>query len=152
MQNKTWRRLYIVRKDLNLSPGKLAAQLCHCSEIFWLNLIINHMDEGDSLCMSNIILEKDLVDNYINGHITKTVCEAKNLNHLLKAAQMANELGLQENEDYGFINDACFTELKPENENGTTTTAIWFAPLPDEIIHNISKKYQLYKERSPSND
>ena len=30
-------------------------------------------------------------------------------------------------------------------ENGTTLTGIWFRPLPDELAHKISKKYQLYK-------
>jgi len=28
-----------MRKDLNLKPGKLAAQVGHCCEAFWLNLI-----------------------------------------------------------------------------------------------------------------
>ena len=58
---------------------------------------------------------------------------------------MALELGLVEGIDFGLINDACLTELKPENEDGTCTVGIWFKPLDDEIAHSISKKYQLYK-------
>lgn len=57
---------------------------------------------------------------------------------------MAKELGLVENVHYGLIHDACFTELKPEEENGTTLTGIWFCPLTDDTAHYISKKYQLY--------
>lgn len=55
----------------------------------------------------------------MNGRITKTICEAKNLNKLLQARDMALELGLVENQDFGMINDACLTELTPEwvNEN-----------------------------------
>lgn len=30
-----YRRLFIMRKDLNMSPGKLAAQVGHCAEAFW---------------------------------------------------------------------------------------------------------------------
>lgn len=30
-----YRRLFIMRKDLNMSPGKLAAQVSHCAEAFW---------------------------------------------------------------------------------------------------------------------
>ena len=33
------RRLFIIRKDLNLHPGKLAAMVGHCAEGFWLNLL-----------------------------------------------------------------------------------------------------------------
>lgn len=57
---------------------------------------------------------------------------------------MARELGLVESRDFGLIWDACRTELKPEEENGTTLTGIWFCPLPDETAHAISKKYHLY--------
>lgn len=56
----------------------------------------------------------------MNGRITKTICEAKNLNKLLQAREMALNLGLVENQDFGMINDACLTELTPEwvDENG----------------------------------
>ena len=35
--------------------------------------------------------------------------------------------------------------IEIENEDGTTLVGIWFKPLPDEVAHKISKKYQLYK-------
>ncbi len=31
------RRLFIIRKDLNLSPGKLAAMVGHCAEGYWMH-------------------------------------------------------------------------------------------------------------------
>ena len=34
-----YRRLFIMRKDLNMSAGKLAAQVSHCAEAYWLRLI-----------------------------------------------------------------------------------------------------------------
>lgn len=135
-----YRRLFIMRKDLGMSAGKLAAQVGHCAEAYWTHLIKDSMHGDD--CFLNV--DKDIYDNYINGSFVKTICEAKNKNHLLKAKTKADQLGLVEGTDYGLIYDNCLTELKPEEENGTTLTGIWFKPLPDEIAHQISKKFHLY--------
>lgn len=141
------RRLFIMRKDLNMSPGKLAAQVGHCCEAYWTNLIRSSINANKNEVSTeiSISLTNDIIDGYINNRFVKTICEARNLNQLLKAKTKALELGLIEGEDFGLINDACFTELTPENEDGTCTTGIWFKPLPDDIAHQISKKYQLYK-------
>ena len=143
------RRLFIIRKDLHLSAGKLAAMIGHCAEAYWTNLIRNksnfELKGSQDIIYATITLDKNIYDNYINDKFVKTICEAKNLNQLLKARTMALELGLVEGIDFGLINDACLTELKPENEDGTCTVGIWFKPLDDEIAHSISKKYQLYK-------
>lgn len=144
-----YRRLFVMRKDLHLSPGKLAAQVGHCAEAYWTRMIRNNII-GQVISIGkyrtdSINIDKDIYEQYISGSFVKTICEAKNKNHLLKAKTMADELGLIENIDYGLIYDNCLTELEPEEENGTTLTGIWFKPLPDEIAHQISKKYQLYK-------
>jgi peptidyl-tRNA hydrolase len=34
------RRLFIIRKDLHLTAGKLAAMVSHCAEAYWLNLLM----------------------------------------------------------------------------------------------------------------
>ena len=141
------RRLFIMRKDLEMSPGKLSAQVGHCCEAYWTNLIRNSLNEnkGEEKTEITINLSNDILEGYVNGRFVKTICSAKNLNQLLKAREKAIELGLVEGVDFGLINDACFTELIPENEDGTCTTGIWFKPLPDDIAHQISKKYQLYR-------
>ena len=149
------RRLFIIRKDLHLSAGKLAAMVGHCSEAYWTRLIndgkgMEHIKTeeygGVSYYNVSIQINGSIVNEYINGIFTKTICEAKNLNHLLKAKTFAEELGLIEGTDFDFINDRCLTELTPENEDGTCTVGIWFKPLDDEIAHKISKKYQLYHD------
>lgn len=144
-----YRRLFIMRKDLHLSPGKLSAQVGHCAEAYWTRML-RRVVAGEVLDKNVyrtecIDIDKDIYEQYINGAFVKTICEARNKNHLLKAKTMAEELGLVENDDYGLIYDKCLTELEPEEENGTTLTGIWFKPLPDENAHQISKKYQLYK-------
>ena len=137
------RRLFIIRKDLHLSAGKLAAMVGHCSEAYWTNWIKQNTNLDGHV---DGYIDKDILDNYINGIFTKTICEAKNINHLIKAKTIAEELGLVQSTDFDFINDKCLTELTPENEDGTCTVGIWFKPLDDEIAHKISKKYQLYKD------
>lgn len=141
------RRLFIMRKDLNMSSGKLTAQVSHCAEAYWTRLIKEKgkfIDSSSGYFFCGFI-DKDIFEDYISGSFTKTICEAKNKNHLLKAKTVAEELGLEEDKDFGLIYDKCLTELKPEESNGTTLTGIWFKPLPDKVSKTISKKYQLYK-------
>lgn len=141
-----YRRLFIMRKDLKMSPGKLAAQVAHCAEAYWTHLIQDHsifIDCSDDYRCS-MRIPGGIYDNYIKGSFVKTICEARNKNHLLKAKTMAEGLGMVEGSDFGLIYDNCLTELTPEEENGTTLTGIWFGPLPDETAHSISKKYHLY--------
>lgn len=102
----------------------------------------------------SIEIDKDIWDEYVNGIFTKTICEAKNLNQLRKVDEYIAEANAELPEgkkliqkiDYGWINDKCLTELKPENEDGTCTIGIWFRPLPDDLAHKISKKFKLYRD------
>lgn len=196
------RQLIIVRKDLDMSPGKLSAQVSHASMAFISNLIQRNtrrvcdngfvcrdeddkmvlykrqdlyelskdaFDRGDTLFFADedehgrfhmaekpkvhyktsFVIDNDIYTEWFKGIFTKTVCEAKNRNQLMKAVTMAEDLGLKEGEDFFLIKDSCLTELTPEevDENGVgrTLTCIGFKPLPDDIAHSISKKYQLYK-------
>ena len=151
------RQLIIARKDLQMSPGKLAAQCCHASLAFLTSklrdkdkmLKATNAVTGEDGYATEIFFNKDIYEEWIQGVFTKTVCEARNRNQLMKAVELAKELGLQEGEDFFLIKDCCLTELNPEevDENGVgrTLTCIGFRPLPDELAHQISKKYQLYR-------
>lgn len=83
-------------------------------------LFKKNLKEENGLVHAFFDLNREIYDDYLNGRITKTICEAKNLNKLLQAREMALNLGLVENQDFGMINDACLTELTPEwiDENG----------------------------------
>ena len=145
-----YRQLIIARKDLNMSPGKLAAQVAHASWAFMSNQIREEGQLVDTdLYQVNLYINKEVYEQWFCGIFTKTICEAKNKNQLLKAKQIAEELNLVEGKDFFLIKDACNTELTPEevDENGVgrTLTCIGFRPMYDEIVWKISKKYQLYK-------
>lgn len=143
-----YRRLFIVRKDLNLSKGKMSAQIAHCAEAYWTRLIRNELKREDKGYKAELCFDESIVNEYINGSFVKTVCQAKNKNQLLRAGEIAKSLGLKEGYDYGFIYDNCLTELTPEEEDGTCLTTFWTAPLPDETAHQISHKYHLYVDNN----
>ena len=147
------RRIFIIRKDLNLRPGKLAAMVAHCAEAYFTNMIKKNpplapasTEDGanDSYYRMVLTIPRDVMDNYIMGIFTKTICECKNKEALHKVDDVIKELKLVEGTDYGYINDRCLTELTPENQDGTCTVGMWFKPLPDEDAHKISKKFKLY--------
>lgn len=143
------RQIIIARKDLNMHPGKLAAQVAHASLAFLSNKIRYKGQLDGAFVDVYLSIPKDVYDEWFCGVFTKTVCEAKNRNQLMKAVTIAEELGLQEGTDFFLIKDACLTDLEPEeideNGQGRTLTCIGFRPLDDETAWKISKKFQLYK-------
>lgn len=136
-----------------MSPGKLAAQCCHASMAFLTKGISLgngvSFDEKNGGYVATMSFDKETYENWLCDIYTKTICEAKNRNQLLKAVTIATSLGLVENKDFFLIKDCCLTELVPEetDENGAghTLTCIGFRPLPDEIAQQISRKFQLYR-------
>lgn len=204
------KQLIIARKDLNMSPGKLAAQVSHASMAFLTNNLRKHSkkildcdcipaiayDESgnkyhrlykrNDLCtwaeeafernepyvyyrpvnpnnpygklelceptyhyQASMDFDTDVWEDWICGSFTKIICEAKNKYQLEKVIDVAANLGLTEDVDYFLIKDNCLTELTPEevdkNGIGRTLTCIGFRPLPDDIVSQISHKYQLYR-------
>ena len=101
------RQLIIARKDLQMSPGKLAAQCCHASLAFLTDPIgmgqgVEPIEKDGEITgyRTEIMLEKATYEEWFDGSFTKTVCGAKNRNQLLKAKTIAEELGLVENKDF----------------------------------------------------
>lgn len=147
------RQLIIARKDLNMSAGKLTAQVSHASMAFLTAPLRDAKSDKKRIenrdYVFEIKIDAETYDDWICGIFTKTVCEARNRNQLLKAKKMAEELGMEEGKDFFLIKDNCLTELEPEemDENGVgrTLTCIGFRPLPDDVAHEISRKFQLYR-------
>ena len=158
-----YKQIVIVRKDLDMSIGKICSQVSHASMAFLTTQMRKryelpdkcdfmgngkqYKNEGYYKC--SVFVTKECFDEWINGIFTKVVLEADNRNHLLKAMKMAEELGMVEGEDFFLIKDNCLTELEPEeyDENGTgrTLTCIGFRPMESGVIDKIGKKYQLYR-------
>lgn len=147
------RQLIIARKDLHMSPGKLAAQVAHASWAFMSHGIRKHakstfFNATDNKYYYELKIDKDIVDDWFCTVFTKIVCEAPDKEQLLRAKEIAEGLGMVENKDFFLIRDVCLTELTPEevDENGVgrTLTCIGFKPLDDETAWKISKTFKLY--------
>ena len=154
VQQMEFKQVIIARKDLNMSAGKLAAQVAHASTAFFtrwimINTCLDEWGEGlienDGFYFVDGRFPKDIWDGWINGKFTKTVVEARNKNQLEKAILWAQEQGFHENVDYFLVKDACLTELEPEEANGTTLTCIGFRPLPEDLANELSHKFPLYR-------
>ena len=139
------KQIIIARKDLNMSPGKLAAQVSHGSSAFLVSAIKQHISKvihPNHVYEATVPIDVDTYNQWFEDGFTKVVLGAKNRNHLMKAVSMAEELGLVEGKDFFLINDLCRTELTPESPEGTLTV-LGFKPLPAELIDQIGRKYQL---------
>ena len=77
-----YKQIIIARKDLRMSPGKLAAQVSHGSMAFLSLYIRNNIDSQYHI---NADFNKDIFENWIADSFTKCVLEAKNKYQLLKA-------------------------------------------------------------------
>lgn len=147
-----YKQIIIVRKDLQMSIGKICSQVSHASMAFLTNAIRNEWSKNTTYFKGNeyktyysveLTFDKDLFEQWIDGEFTKCVLKAKNKSQLLKAKTLAEEMGMTENEEFFCIYDNCHTELTPE-DNGRTLTCIGFKPMDSEVIDKIGKKYQLY--------
>ena len=77
------RQLIIARKDLQMSPGKLAAQCCHASLAFLTDPIgmgqgVEPIEKDGEITgyRAEIMLEKATYEEWFDGSFTKTVCGA----------------------------------------------------------------------------
>ena len=153
-----YKQIIIARKDLNMSSGKLAAQVSHASMAFLTTMIKEHaagpyaaryVEENDHYTIMPFDIDKGVYEGWIAGSFTKVVLEAKNKLQLLKAVDKAEMMGLREGKDYFLIKDSCCTELMPEEVDGSgigrTLTCIGFVPMDEAKANEIGKMYQLWK-------
>lgn len=146
------KQIIVARRDLNMSPGKLAAQVSHASSMFMIEYIKKNFKkviksgllEDVYYGYSEIEIPKELFEEWINDEYKKCVLGAKDKNDLLKLRNKAIENGMKEGKDFYLIYDNCHTELDAEEENGKTLTCIGFLPMKDEIIDKVTKRYRLY--------
>ena len=144
-----FKQIIIARKDLNMSAGKLAAQVSHASMAFLTTQLRETAVLKDNGYEATMHFGKDVFEEWFLGPFTKCILEAKNKNQLIKAKEKAEEAGMVEGKDFFLIKDNCYTELTPEEYDkdgqGHTLTCIGFRPMEAEAIDPIGKKYQLWK-------
>jgi PTH2 family peptidyl-tRNA hydrolase len=111
-----YKQVILVRKDLNLSKGKMGAQIGHG-------------------CVEAVLKsDKKLVSNWRNLGQKKIVLKVENEKELYKFKEEAKDFGITT----ALIKDAGMTELKPG-----TITCLAIGPDTEERIDNITKDLKM---------
>jgi PTH2 family peptidyl-tRNA hydrolase len=124
----------LVRKDLDMSHGKMAAQVAHAS-----------IGAVAIECQRRLVCKQNLEDfkkdrnSWFENSFAKVVLEVKTKQKMLNIMDRLLEDGIP----HSIIRDACRTELKPE-ENGCTMTCIGIAPMFRERIPKYIRNLQIY--------
>ena len=149
------KQVIVVNKELNMSKGKMAAQVSHASMAFLTRQFLDKdcrnkhvVYDQDTNKKSGYVLTIPInedVNEWMMNSFTKVILEVKNENQLYKLIEKAKENGFIENEDFFCIRDNCRTELIPD-ETGTRFTCIGFKPMEAEKIDKVTKRLQLFKE------
>jgi len=118
----------IVRKDLNMRKGKLAAQVAHASMNIFLN---NAVTTSSNLIVG---ISKDTKE-WLETSYTKIVLGCNSLEDLYKIRDMC----IVDNILYAIVQDLGKTEF----HNIPTETCIAIGPAQEEIINAITKDFKL---------
>ena len=133
------KQLIIVRKDLEMPAGKLAAQVSHASLLSFLNSLdkANEKDEKAENNQEIYILNKDNYSyDWIHGSFAKVVLGVKNENQLLKYKKIAEENGIP----FALITDegrTCF-------DGKSTSTCLGVGPYDNDTLDKFFKRLRLY--------
>jgi len=104
----------VVRKDLKLSPGKLAAQVAHAAV---------------NCALASKKRKSVQFDRWYNEGQKKVVVKVQDLNELYAVKQAAEDAGLVTS----LIIDAGMTELPPN-----TTTCLGIGPAPNSEVDRVT--------------
>jgi PTH2 family peptidyl-tRNA hydrolase len=114
----------VVRKDLNMSPGKCAAQCCHASLMAFLSTQTADLKAAKS---------------WFDEGQTKIIVQVENEAELLELYKQIKSDKKLEKCHY-LVRDAGHTELKGQN-----LTVLGIGPISSEHVDKYTRKLRLYK-------
>lgn len=109
-----YKMVIVVRKDLRLSPGKMAVQVAHAA----VNCAIQSMKK-----------RPEWFEKWYDEGQKKVVVKVENLNELYEIKGTAEAIGLITS----LVVDAGLTELPPG-----TTTCLGIGPAPEETLDKVT--------------
>jgi len=127
----------IARQDLNMSPGKMAAQCSHAATGMALAFYSNFRTIANVTQLENF---RAALNCWQSRSFGKVVLRVKTRDQLIKICKDLDESKIP----YCPIFDACRTELEPEEANGTVFTCIGITPMFRDEVPNYLKKLQVY--------
>lgn len=140
-QNIEPRQIIVIRKDLKMPSGKLAAQVSHASLGCIFNLA-NKNDNGDVFSF-NLTLNKNnksekAVIDWLNIRFTKVVLYVKSEEKLIEIYEKAKNKGL----NTVMIEDVGFTFF----DGVITKTCVGIGPCYKEDLIGVTDKLQVLKD------
>jgi peptidyl-tRNA hydrolase, PTH2 family len=124
----------IVRKDLDMSQGKMSAQVAHAS-------VATIAPE----CYDRIINKQHIQryararQTWFDGAFAKVVLKVNTKQQMMNLIEKLKERSMP----FTIIRDACRTELTPE-ENDSTLTCIGLVPMMRNDIPDFLQKLRVY--------
>lgn len=128
----------IARQDLEMSPGKMAAQCSHASAGMALAFYSHPRNIANSAAIENF---RDALESWETRSFGKVVLRAKKRDQLIKICQKLDKANIP----YAPIFDACRTELEPEEPNGTVFTCIGVSPMFRDEVPKFLKNLQVFQ-------
>ena len=129
------KQVIVVRKDLKMPPGKLAAQVAHASMAVILNAMTKSTD-GNGVKYTLSCVSGDPIDSWISGSFTKVVVGVESEQELERLYQ----LGIESRTPCSRIVDEGRTTF-----NGIPTlTCCAFGPAPASVLDAITGNLKLY--------
>lgn len=116
-----YKQVIAVRRDLGMSPGKLAVQVAHASVSASEEA---RKDKGEWL------------KGWLGEKQKKVVVEVRSEEELEELREKAEALGIP----HGLVKDAGLTELEPG-----TSTALGVGPAPSQEVDKVTGELSLYK-------
>lgn len=136
MESNDIRQVIVVRKDLEMPRGKMAAQAAHAS----LGALFKFQDSTELDPKTQILIDlkpDSPINKWINGSFTKIVVEVNSEEELLKIEKKAIKKGLKA----ALITDAGFTVFdKP------TITCLGIGPATKRDFNGVSNHLKLYTD------
>lgn len=123
------KQIIVVRKDLNMRKGKLAAQVAHAS----MKVLLDKMQWVDFSLELDVHDEEQLLI-WLDGSFTKVVVSCANENELLKLKEKADNVGIL----CALITDAGKTEFHGEPTNTCIAIGPEWASKLEPITGNLS--------------
>ena len=150
MEKEEFVQYIVVRKDLveQMGIGKTAAMVANASlgsivekKRDFRNWGNNVFPDGYSFIYEEKVklIDNESIQKWFAGPFVKLVVGISSKQKLLNLVEKLDELGIKNK----IIYDACRTVLEPEEENGTTLTAMGVMPMNRNNVPKCLKKLQL---------